>query len=181
MVAEIVYISSKFSPSSIYGIASSDNIPPIFQFRIWVVHDKSPRRFLACRLTDCALCADGMAQEVMRSCHKCSGKSARSGVCVLVVLLTLVIILVVSVTSHLLEEINPEDDHANEEEHKARPRKHRLLLSGRNLLAKVFPNSAIRTVVVVLEIISQVLYKTCLLYTSPSPRDKRQSRMPSSA
>ena len=25
------------------------------------------------------------------------------------------------------------------------------------------------------------LYKYCLLYTSPSPRDKRQSRMPSSA
>ena len=25
------------------------------------------------------------------------------------------------------------------------------------------------------------LYKACLLYTSPSPRDKRQSRMPSSA
>ena len=24
-------------------------------------------------------------------------------------------------------------------------------------------------------------WKTCLLYTSPSPRDKRQSRMPSSA
>ena len=24
-------------------------------------------------------------------------------------------------------------------------------------------------------------YRTCLLYTSPSPRDKRQSRMPSSA
>ena len=68
-------------------------------------------------------------------------------------------ILVVSVTSHLLEEFNPEDDHANEEEHKARPGKHRLLLSGRNLLAKVFPNSAIRTVVVVLELISQVLYK----------------------
>ena len=27
----------------------------------------------------------------------------------------------------------------------------------------------------------RVLYKLCLLYTSPSPRDKRQSRMPSSA
>ena len=27
----------------------------------------------------------------------------------------------------------------------------------------------------------QVLYEVCLLYTSPSPRDKRQSRMPSSA
>ena len=25
------------------------------------------------------------------------------------------------------------------------------------------------------------LYRDCLLYTSPSPRDKRQSRMPSSA
>ena len=25
------------------------------------------------------------------------------------------------------------------------------------------------------------VYKACLLYTSPSPRDKRQSRMPSSA
>ena len=25
------------------------------------------------------------------------------------------------------------------------------------------------------------LYESCLLYTSPSPRDKRQSRMPSSA
>ena len=27
----------------------------------------------------------------------------------------------------------------------------------------------------------QVTVKSCLLYTSPSPRDKRQSRMPSSA
>ena len=27
----------------------------------------------------------------------------------------------------------------------------------------------------------QIEDKTCLLYTSPSPRDKRQSRMPSSA
>ena len=26
-----------------------------------------------------------------------------------------------------------------------------------------------------------LIYKICLLYTSPSPRDKRQSRMPSSA
>ena len=28
---------------------------------------------------------------------------------------------------------------------------------------------------------SKMLFRTCLLYTSPSPRDKRQSRMPSSA
>ena len=29
--------------------------------------------------------------------------------------------------------------------------------------------------------ISPVIVEICLLYTSPSPRDKRQSRMPSSA
>ena len=29
--------------------------------------------------------------------------------------------------------------------------------------------------------LNQENYRTCLLYTSPSPRDKRQSRMPSSA
>ena len=29
--------------------------------------------------------------------------------------------------------------------------------------------------------INYKLFKDCLLYTSPSPRDKRQSRMPSSA
>ena len=29
--------------------------------------------------------------------------------------------------------------------------------------------------------LARVERKTCLLYTSPSPRDKRQSRMPSSA
>ena len=31
------------------------------------------------------------------------------------------------------------------------------------------------------EIKNQLENKDCLLYTSPSPRDKRQSRMPSSA
>ena len=30
-------------------------------------------------------------------------------------------------------------------------------------------------------VFAEVLHETCLLYTSPSPRDKRQSRMPSSA
>ena len=29
--------------------------------------------------------------------------------------------------------------------------------------------------------LTPVFFRTCLLYTSPSPRDKRQSRMPSSA
>ena len=31
------------------------------------------------------------------------------------------------------------------------------------------------------EVLSDQQKRTCLLYTSPSPRDKRQSRMPSSA
>ena len=30
-------------------------------------------------------------------------------------------------------------------------------------------------------LVENPVYKPCLLYTSPSPRDKRQSRMPSSA
>ena len=34
---------------------------------------------------------------------------------------------------------------------------------------------------VLVEIKSTGVCHTCLLYTSPSPRDKRQSRMPSSA
>ena len=33
----------------------------------------------------------------------------------------------------------------------------------------------------ILELISPDEFTICLLYTSPSPRDKRQSRMPSSA
>ena len=37
-------------------------------------------------------------------------------------------------------------------------------------------------VLVILDtVIPLAWYRTCLLYTSPSPRDKRQSRMPSSA
>ena len=31
------------------------------------------------------------------------------------------------------------------------------------------------------ELIAQMPYEDCLLYTSPSPRDRQKSRMPSSA
>ena len=37
------------------------------------------------------------------------------------------------------------------------------------------------TVILTLTAFAIALYNACLLYTSPSPRDKRQSRMPSSA
>ena len=35
--------------------------------------------------------------------------------------------------------------------------------------------------VILLSIVGSYAFYACLLYTSPSPRDKRQSRMPSSA
>ena len=47
-----------------------------------------------------------------------------------------------------------------------------------------FANSAFTTIVITFIFsiyFADVLVCTCLLYTSPSPRDKRQSRMPSSA
>ena len=57
-----------------------------------------------------------------------------------------------------------------------------------NLLAKtraadsVFLDQRLRAIVAgVIGKLNQVNITTCLLYTSPSPRDKRQSRMPSSA
>ena len=34
---------------------------------------------------------------------------------------------------------------------------------------------------VIMDVVTAEQAKICLLYTSPSPRDKRQSRMPSSA
>ena len=44
---------------------------------------------------------------------------------------------------------------------------------------KVFPSS--KTLRTIQNKATQKSFYTCLLYTSPSPRDKRQSRMPSSA
>ena len=167
LVAEIVNISSKYSPFSIrhsvvgqhpayisvsYLTRPRQIFPPLSCTSISAVLQTVPCVPTAWHNKSCGAATNAL--------YKCSGKSVRSGFGVLVGLLILVMILVVSVRLHLLEEFNPEDDHANEEEHKARPRKHRLLLSGRNLLAKVFSDSAIRIVVVVLEGISQVLYKT---------------------
>ena len=42
-------------------------------------------------------------------------------------------------------------------------------------------DSRIASVSLKLQTMSADLHADCLLYTSPSPRDKRQSRMPSSA
>ena len=41
--------------------------------------------------------------------------------------------------------------------------------------------SVVSDVIVVAVVVVVALFVVCLLYTSPSPRDKRQSRMPSSA
>ena len=48
-------------------------------------------------------------------------------------------------------------------------------------ISKLMSKTTIKAVI--LEAMAEIysMYQTCLLYTSPSPRDKRQSRMPSSA
>ena len=45
----------------------------------------------------------------------------------------------------------------------------------------VINNAGIAPIAPIESITPDIYRKTCLLYTSPSPRDKRQSRMPSSA
>ena len=42
-------------------------------------------------------------------------------------------------------------------------------------------NDNLMELLLVIDALKRSSAKTCLLYTSPSPRDKRQSRMPSSA
>ena len=42
-------------------------------------------------------------------------------------------------------------------------------------------NAMMDTNIIAVQADDETLYEACLLYTSPSPRDKRQSRMPSSA
>ena len=45
----------------------------------------------------------------------------------------------------------------------------------------IIPNTAVKVAGVKVGIVESVKLKDCLLYTSPSPRDQRGSRMPSSA
>ena len=48
-------------------------------------------------------------------------------------------------------------------------------------LRYTIPLLLLYVVMFVLVIVLSLVFGVCLLYTSPSPRDKRQSRMPSSA
>ena len=50
-------------------------------------------------------------------------------------------------------------------------------------MAGIYPEDPLQALYCdeVIEAIEDLTHYTCLLYTSPSPRDKRQSRMPSSA
>ena len=57
-----------------------------------------------------------------------------------------------------------------------------LLLSQAVILMKVVANNSHSTVQQIeFELSKAYLYRACLLYTSPSPRDRQKSRMPSSA
>ena len=92
----------------------------------------------------------------MRLCHECSEDIVRSGMWVLVVLLILVTTVVALVGSHLVEDVNIVANHADSSEIEARVQRHLILWKCRNFLVKIFPFSAFRIVVVVLEIITQV-------------------------
>ena len=109
---------------------------------------------------DCAVCAHNMASGIRRLCHECSRENTRAGWCVIAVMLILVAVVVAYVGSNLLEDVRTETNTVNEVEPDTRARGHRLLRNGRKRLVNIFPVSAVRIVVVVLEIITQVqLYK----------------------
>ena len=55
------------------------------------------------------------------------------------------------------------------------------ITAGNELGLVVYPNSSSHWEIQRVPEYIQITYTPCLLYTSPSPRDKRQSRMPSSA
>ena len=60
-------------------------------------------------------------------------------------------------------------------------------INTKNILKKIFKGKTVKKIKKkvskkkVVKAKKTVKAKNCLLYTSPSPRDKRQSRMPSSA
>ena len=50
-----------------------------------------------------------------------------------------------------------------------------------NMGAELFTMDWVQSIVLFFSYLAWALYGTCLLYTSPSPRDRQKSRMPSSA
>ena len=54
-------------------------------------------------------------------------------------------------------------------------------LSVEELKTKLFKTSRPKSALIITEACEKGFFRLCLLYTSPSPRDKRQYRMPSSA
>ena len=60
-------------------------------------------------------------------------------------------------------------------------RKNKFIISGGGTGGHIYPAISIANMIMKSIPNSEVRFVGCLLYTSPSPRDKRQSRMPSSA
>src|SRR5665213_2094589 len=52
---------------------------------------------------------------------------------------------------------------------------------GRDLLSRLLYGAQVSLQVGIFAVIMELIIGTCLLYTSPSPRDRQKSRMPSSA
>lgn len=108
-----------------------------------------------------------MAPGFMWRCHECSRADVRLGWFVVAILIIVATLVVVAVGSNLLEYVKTETSQVNEVYHEARTRGYCLLRTGRNLLLKIFPVSAVKILVVVLEIITQVyiyiyIYLSCI-------------------
>ena len=75
-----------------------------------------------------------------------------------------------------------ENDVVNEQEQLTEPKKKGLAAMSNDSIGKTFIVAFLLCLVCsVLVSVAATVLKPCLLYTSPSPRDQRGSRMPSSA
>lgn len=105
---------------------------------------------------DCAVCADGFAPGVLNSCHECSGQSRRSAVTLATAGLICTVVAIIFLVSHLLQVDEYGSNGNGETALEPRPKWCKTLTTFRNTLVNILPVSAIRIMVVVLQIVTQV-------------------------
>lgn len=142
-------------------------------FSSFVADAHTPFRFrrfnIHCRPTtvaDCAACAQGFAPGVAFSCRKCSGSTMQSAIGLAVVMFLVVLpmaALLFSSLGSLMKEGEEEEEDEDDEDVKLAQRtwKQRYW-SWQRLVVKMLPLTAIKIVVTVWQIISQVCYMRIL-------------------